>query len=202
LIPPHLRYASTCSHLVSLGVGISATVRCTLSGRLNEPGRLGMSFLLPESCVPFLNDQPSGDDGGERSFRKNAVFFIKALFGFDALPGSFVCDLVQLPIHCRFFCLVLICSFGILLFICHNVLAVRLVNDGRRKNDRSCWLRELLAESELLRDRTCCALDYICNLLGMRHIAAMAGACDFDCVAPGPFGIPTLQVRVDGSIAS
>jgi hypothetical protein len=60
----------------------------------------------------------------------------------------------------------------------------------------------LLAKSELLRDCTCCALDYICNLLGMRHIAAMAGACDFDCVAPGPLGIPTLQVRVDGSIAS
>ena len=63
-------------------------------------------------------------------------------------------------------------------------------------------LRVLLAESELLRDCTCCALDYICNLLGMRHIDAMAGACDFDCVAPGPLGIPTLQVRVDGSIAS
>jgi hypothetical protein len=102
-IPPHLRYASTCSHLVSLGIGISATVSCALSGRLNEPGRLGMSFLLPESCVPFLNDQPSGDDGDERSFRKNAVFSIKALFGFDALPGSFVCDLVQLTIDCRFF---------------------------------------------------------------------------------------------------
>ena len=30
----------------------------------------------------------------------------------------------------------------------------------------------------------------------------MAGACDFDRVALGPLGIPTLQVRVDGSIAS
>ena len=30
----------------------------------------------------------------------------------------------------------------------------------------------------------------------------MAGACDFDCVAPGPLGIPMLQLRVDGSIAS
>ena len=103
LITPHLRYVSTCSHLVSLGIGISAIVRCTLSGPLNEPGRLGMSFLLPESCVPFLIDQPSGDDGDERSFRKNAVFFIKALFGFDALPGSFVCDLLQLAIDCFFF---------------------------------------------------------------------------------------------------
>ena len=30
----------------------------------------------------------------------------------------------------------------------------------------------------------------------------MAGACDFDRVALGPLGIPTFQVRVDGSIAS
>jgi hypothetical protein len=42
-------------------------------------------------------------DGDQRSFRKNAVFFIETLLGFDALPGSFVCDLVQLPIHRRFF---------------------------------------------------------------------------------------------------
>ena len=71
--------------------------------KLGSQERIGMSFLLPESREPFLNDQPSGDDGDERSFRKNAVFFIKVLFGFDALPGSFVCDLVQLPIPCRFF---------------------------------------------------------------------------------------------------
>ena len=41
------------------------------------------------------------NDGDDLSFRKNAVIFIKALFGFDALSGRFVCDLVQLPIHLR-----------------------------------------------------------------------------------------------------
>jgi hypothetical protein len=31
-------------------------------------------------------------------------------------------------------------------------------------------MRRLLAKSELLRDRTCCALDYICNFLGVRDV--------------------------------
>jgi len=59
-----------------------------------------------------------------------------------------------------------------------------------------------LAESELLRDRTCCTLNYICDFLGMRDVDCVAGACDFDRVALGPLAIPTFQVRADGSIAS
>ena len=60
----------------------------------------------------------------------------------------------------------------------------------------------LLAESELLRDRTCCTLNYICNLLGMGDVDRVAGACDFDRVALGPLGIPTFQIGVNGSVGS
>jgi hypothetical protein len=59
-----------------------------------------------------------------------------------------------------------------------------------------------LAESELLRDRTCCALNYIRNFLGVRHIDAMTRTSHFDRVAMSSLGVPTFKVRVDGSIAS
>src|SRR5580704_18573544 len=69
-----------CIHLFTLGLSRCRDLsNCEMHFiRSSERARsLGMSFLFPESCVPFLNDQPSADDGDERSFRKNAVFFIK-----------------------------------------------------------------------------------------------------------------------------
>jgi hypothetical protein len=54
------------------------------------------------------------------------------------------------------------------------------VNKGIEPPD--CWMLlprivtwflrvwELLAESELLRDRTCCTLNYICDFFGMRDV--------------------------------
>jgi hypothetical protein len=61
---------------------------------------------------------------------------------------------------------------------------------------------ELLGECELLRDSTCCTLNYICDFLGMRDVDRVAGACNFDHVALGPLAIPPFQLRADGSIAS
>jgi hypothetical protein len=39
-----------------------------------------------------------------------------------------------------------------------------------------------LVEFELLRDRTSCTLNYICNFLGTRDVDRVARACDFDLV--------------------
>src|ERR1700693_3150704 len=59
-----------------------------------------------------------------------------------------------------------------------------------------------LVESALLRDRTCGALNYICDFLRVRDVDYVARACDLDRVALGPLGIPTFQVRADGPITS
>src|SRR5271154_625103 len=52
------------------------------------------------------------------------------------------------------------------------------------------------------RFRWCCIDLLNSPFFGVRYKDAMTGACDFDRMALGPLGIPTLQVRVDGSIAS
>ena len=59
----------------------------------------------------------------------------------------------------------------------------------------------LLTEPELLRHRTCCTLNYICNFLRMRHVNCVACTGDFDRVTISSLGIPTFQVRIYGSIA-
>jgi len=59
-----------------------------------------------------------------------------------------------------------------------------------------------LAESELLRDRTGCTLNYICDFLGMRDVDRVARARDFGLVAVGSRGIPAFEFGVDGAIAS
>src|SRR5580704_19091792 len=56
------------------------------------------------------------------------------------------------------------------------------------------------SESELFRDRTCGTLNHICNFLWMRDVDGVTRACHFDRLAVGPVGIPTFQIRVDGSI--
>src|SRR5580700_11516898 len=48
----------------------------------------------------------------------------------------------------------------------------------------------------------CSFFDQSCNLLRPGDVDRVAGARDFDRVALGPLGIPTFQVRADGSIAS
>ena len=48
----------------------------------------------------------------------------------------------------------------------------------------------------------CSFFDQSRNLLRPRDVDRVAGARDFDRVALGPLGIPTFQVRADGSIAS
>src|SRR2546425_13156278 len=54
----------------------------------------------------------------------------------------------------------------------------------------------------LLPSMQCSFFDEGGNLLWSGGVDRVAGACDFDRVALGPLGIPTFQVRVDGSIAS
>src|ERR1700723_4645093 len=59
-----------------------------------------------------------------------------------------------------------------------------------------------LAEARLLRGRARGALYYAGNFLGMGDEYAVAGAGDFGGVAVGALGVPALQVRVDGAVAS
>src|SRR5258708_28612281 len=65
------------------------------------------------------------------------------------------------------------------------------------------WFRRvwgLPAESELLRDRTCCTLNRICHFPGMRDVDRVAGARNFDLMAVGSRGVPAFEVGVDGSV--
>src|ERR1700735_5102272 len=58
------------------------------------------------------------------------------------------------------------------------------------------------AESRLLRGRARGAFYYAGNFLGMGDEDAVAGAGDFGGVAVGALGVPALEVRVDGAVAS
>ena len=57
-----------------------------------------------------------------------------------------------------------------------------------------------LVESELLRHRTSCTLNYFCNFLWMRDIDRVARARDLDLVTVGSRGIPAFEFGVDGSV--
>src|SRR5258708_15660458 len=57
----------------------------------------------------------------------------------------------------------------------------------------------LLAESELLRDRTCCTLNRICHFLGMRDVDRVASARNFDLMAVASPSGSALRVGACGS---
>src|SRR5712671_3529818 len=57
-----------------------------------------------------------------------------------------------------------------------------------------------LAIEESLSSVRCSFFNQSCNFLRPGDVDRMAGACYFDCVTLGSFGVPPFEVRVDGPV--